>query len=419
MAEAPRCNNCLRELPSAETATCPTCGAPVERGAALRRLWAYFFPSHAPLTRALAGVMLAVWLVEGLATGGGGLLGPSLYTSLLFGASFGPSIVEGEVWRLLTATLLHGDPAHLLFNLSALRVVGPLAESAFGRGRTLALFVATGLGSTLGTLLWGLAAPNLYARLGLDPGSATSFGTVLVGMSGSLTGLVGAGISAGQRIGTAHALALRAGLVRWMGFTLLFGLMVPNVGNAAHVAGFAVGLGLGAVFPLGAARSTFVRRFSSWGGGLAGGLLAASAALHLAFWPWGAPADLDFYPAFALGMKRRDADRDDPRVLEAQRGCLDAVRTHSDPEVSEAERAAALQEARARCDELALYLPTVPQLRYVSAAVQLEQGDHARGCRRLEGVWLLARLPNADDELREQLAQTAQEHGCTLWPSPQ
>jgi membrane associated rhomboid family serine protease len=50
-------------------------------------------------------------------------------------------IRRGEVWRLLTSALPHGDPLHLLFNLYWMWVFGTLVEKVFGIWRTLAIFM--------------------------------------------------------------------------------------------------------------------------------------------------------------------------------------------------------------------------------------------------------------------------------------
>ncbi|HEY6002112.1 MAG TPA: rhomboid family intramembrane serine protease, partial [Anaeromyxobacter sp.] len=40
------------------------------------------------------------------------------------GGNFGPKLLEGEWWRLVTGALLHAGPIHLLFNVAALYSAG-------------------------------------------------------------------------------------------------------------------------------------------------------------------------------------------------------------------------------------------------------------------------------------------------------
>jgi membrane associated rhomboid family serine protease len=61
-----------------------------------------------------------------------------------------PSLLirEGQLWRLLTCILPHGDLMHLGFNVYWLWVFGSLVEEAFGHLRTLALIVVLALASS-------------------------------------------------------------------------------------------------------------------------------------------------------------------------------------------------------------------------------------------------------------------------------
>jgi GlpG protein len=56
-------------------------------------------------------------------------------------------IRQGQVWRLVTSTLPHGDPLHLAFNLLWLWVLGTLIEEVFGHVRTFLLILLLAAGS--------------------------------------------------------------------------------------------------------------------------------------------------------------------------------------------------------------------------------------------------------------------------------
>lgn len=75
-----------------------------------------------------------------------------------------------EPWRLLTATLFHRGPFHLIFNLYWLWAFGTLIEDRFGHGRTLGIYSL-------------LAAGSMAAELALFHGG--------VGLSGVVYGLFG------------------------------------------------------------------------------------------------------------------------------------------------------------------------------------------------------------------------------------
>ncbi|WP_246708692.1 MULTISPECIES: rhomboid family intramembrane serine protease [Bradyrhizobium] len=83
-------------------------------------------------------------------------------------------IGRGEWWRIGLAPLLHGSGWHLVSNCVALFIVGVRLESLIGRGWFALIFVASALAGEAGSLL------------GNGPG------TVGVGASGAITGLIAA-----------------------------------------------------------------------------------------------------------------------------------------------------------------------------------------------------------------------------------
>jgi membrane associated rhomboid family serine protease len=56
-------------------------------------------------------------------------------------------IVRGEPWRLLSGTLLHGDPLHLFFNVYVMWVFGTLVEEQLGSVRTAIIYLIFAAGS--------------------------------------------------------------------------------------------------------------------------------------------------------------------------------------------------------------------------------------------------------------------------------
>jgi membrane associated rhomboid family serine protease len=65
-----------------------------------------------------------------------------------FGAVRGTDLLAGEWWRLFTCCFVHVGALHLLLNLFALAMMGPLAELLWGRGRLLLIYVLSGLGGS-------------------------------------------------------------------------------------------------------------------------------------------------------------------------------------------------------------------------------------------------------------------------------
>ncbi len=80
--------------------------------------------------------------------------------------------LDGEYWRLLSVVLVHGSIIHLLFNMYALWIIGPIVEALYGPGRFLAIYLLC-------------AAAGSAASYATSPNPA-------VGASGAVFGLFGA-----------------------------------------------------------------------------------------------------------------------------------------------------------------------------------------------------------------------------------
>ncbi len=163
------------------------------------------------------------------------------------------AIAHGELWRLLTVTLVHAPltvmPFHLIFNMYALWLAGPFVERLYGRWRFLVFYVVFAVGGSLMTFAMA-TGPN--ARYG-------------VGASGAIFGLFGL-LFVAQRV---HRPVLDRGSRAFLGqlggllvINLLFGILVPGIDNFAHIGGLVAGAWLGLlVAPTGAPtlRSLWVR----------------------------------------------------------------------------------------------------------------------------------------------------------------
>jgi rhomboid protease GluP len=92
-----------------------------------------------------------------------------------FGARVNSDILNGQLWRLITPALLHGNLPHIFFNMYALFSLGVGLERYFGHRRFLLLYV---LGAFAGNV-----ASFLFTRGGYSVGASTAlFG--LIGAEG-------------------------------------------------------------------------------------------------------------------------------------------------------------------------------------------------------------------------------------------
>lgn len=175
-----------------------------------------------PATRVVLGLVVAVSVLA--------LLLPEEVLQLRL-AKDNEAIRAGEVWRLVTAGLVHGGAIHLLINASVLSDLGRVVERLLGSRRMLAV-------------LWG----------GVAAGSLASFLTnphLSVGVSGGLFALVGALLAVGLRHRRSLPPAARRMLVRApitvIVLNVALGLALPFIDNAAHLGGLAAGVLLGFV----------------------------------------------------------------------------------------------------------------------------------------------------------------------------
>lgn len=70
-------------------------------------------------------------------------------TVVRFGAKYNPLIAAGEYWRLLTASFLHGDVFHLLFNAMFIFQFGKILETVIGWWRMAILLLGSAIMGTL------------------------------------------------------------------------------------------------------------------------------------------------------------------------------------------------------------------------------------------------------------------------------
>ncbi len=147
-----------------------------------------------------------------------------------FGANAPALVRQGEVWRLVTACLLHGSVVHLLMNLSGLVPTGALLERWLGRASFAIVVVVTGVCGHLGSAVAARAEMS-------------------VGLSGALFGFLGVLLASTLRF-RGHAVGgVKVPLSSWIFLLVVNGALalLPFVDVVAHATGFVAGIGCGAV----------------------------------------------------------------------------------------------------------------------------------------------------------------------------
>jgi membrane associated rhomboid family serine protease len=215
------CSNCGRPIcPDCMTPTpvgmrCPECARErtrVTRGAVA--------PSHydAPATYVLIALNVVAYLVE-IAGGSGGLTPTNSSIVVDFGL-YGPSVAEGEWYRLLTSGFLHASIFHIGFNMFALYFLGRILEPGIGTPRFVALYFASLFAGSFGALL-------------LDPNALT------FGASGAVFGIFGATFVIARHRGIDN-LAASIGVILLFNLAFTFGR--PEISIGGHLGGLAAGL---------------------------------------------------------------------------------------------------------------------------------------------------------------------------------
>lgn len=220
------CPDCMRQ--ASVGFHCPECVAEGQAGIRQARTpYGGAVRSRSDLvTKALIGVNVAIFLVIQL-TGRGtspllvqlAMLGRDDYAAT---AGVADGVADGGYWRLLTSVFVHAEALHLLFNMVALWVFGPMLESLLGRLRFFALYLVCGLAGSVAVYL--LTTPRAFT----------------VGASGAVFGLLGAALVVSVRRGYD---------VRWLlgllAINAVFSLLGPRISWQGHLGGLLGGLALG------------------------------------------------------------------------------------------------------------------------------------------------------------------------------
>lgn len=180
-----------------------------------------------PVIIALNVVVFVIMVASGAS-----LLDPQAEALIDWGASFGPLIVGGEWWRLLSAMFVHIGIFHLGLNMHALWRLGKLTERLFGNWAFLLLYVLSGLGAAIASL-W------LHA----DIISAGASGAIF-GVAGGLAVFLHRGKLPVPREVTQNVLI---STLLFVAYNLLYGFLGSGIDNAAHLGGLVTGAVVGAL----------------------------------------------------------------------------------------------------------------------------------------------------------------------------
>lgn len=200
----------------------------LEKDTDLKEMFDFFIPKEEfYITPILININLIIFIA--MVINGFGFVSFKAEDLLNLGANYRPITTDGQWWRLLTNTFMHGGLMHILANMYGLLFVGIFLEPLLGRIKYLVIYLTTGLIASVASIWWYEA-------------------TVSVGASGAIFGLYGFFLATillkvfPRDFGKAF---LTSTLV-FIGFNLLMGF-AGGIDNAAHIGGLISGLIIGLV----------------------------------------------------------------------------------------------------------------------------------------------------------------------------
>ena len=162
------------------------------------------------------GIIVFLWIIY--------LLTKIGYVSFLVNnfILYGEWVRNGEIYRLLTGTFLHGDLIHILCNTYALFMIGSMVEGYYGRKKYLIIyFVSAITGSLLSICMSDIPS---------------------VGASGAIFGLLGALLYFGYHYRVYFGSVILGRIIPVVIINLAIGFMISGIDNFAHIGGLIGGI---------------------------------------------------------------------------------------------------------------------------------------------------------------------------------
>jgi rhomboid protease GluP len=150
-------------------------------------------------------------------------LSPGSKSLLLLGATGRIPIDQfHRWWSVLSANYLHGSILHILFNMMALRQIGPLILQEYGSYRMVSIFTLSGVGGYLVSYWAGVP--------------------FTIGASAAICGLIGAALYFGKSRGGQFGQLVYRQVGGWAIGIFAFGFLIPGINNWAHGGGLLCGV---------------------------------------------------------------------------------------------------------------------------------------------------------------------------------
>ncbi len=137
---------------------------------------------------------------------------------------FGGLIKSNNILRIFTSLFLHIGVIHLLLNCYAIRIIGKQIESFYGRTKIIYIYLFSGVVGNLVSLIF--LPTNIISA----------------GASGAIFGLVGALLYFTYNYRVYYGEIIRSQILPVIILNLVFGMMMSNINNFAHIGGLIGGI---------------------------------------------------------------------------------------------------------------------------------------------------------------------------------
>ncbi len=223
------CPNC-RRLISADERSCPYCGLrnPGSRWKQISLGKGLLGPDRIVMN--IISVNAAMFILSilmhpasiGFSANPLSFFSPDAKTLIILGASGTIPIDQlHRWWTVLSANYLHGSILHIVFNMIALRQIGPLICQEYGSYRMFSIYTLSGVGGFLASYLVGVP--------------------FTLGASAAICGLIGAALYFGKSRGGQFGQVVYQQVGGWAIGIFAFGFLVPGIDNWAHGGGMLCG----------------------------------------------------------------------------------------------------------------------------------------------------------------------------------
>ncbi len=142
-------------------------------------------------------------------------------TLIKFGAKENSLIINGEWWRIVSATILHIGFIHLIINMFALYYLGSAVEKTFGNIRFFIIYLTSGIGGSIASFAFHT--------------------NVSAGASGALFGLFGALLFFTIIYKSLFFKTMGGNLLLILLINIIFGMAIPLIDIGAHLGGLVTG----------------------------------------------------------------------------------------------------------------------------------------------------------------------------------